>query len=712
MIASSAAEDRFASLLLCLIIVLVLGRLVAILFRRIGQPVVIGEILVGIALGPSLLGLFPGDLDGLLFPAAIQPYLKVVASLGLILFMFIVGMEVDLDVVRRSGNRAVAISLTSIALPFALGFFLLGHMLHADNNCVAIEAVATADGTVQPEECTSTEIQDKQEEIAKQTTDAEKDGKEVPKPVQGRSVDFIPFAMFLGVSMCGTAFPVLARILAERNMFKIPLGLLLIACAAIDDIVAFTLLAFASALANGGGPAEVGWMLLQVAIFVVVLFTVVRPIIGKLVVEPYRRTGKLGLEHLSILFIGLLLCSFVTTKIGVHELIGAFLFGTAVPRRGATNLFHDVAGKIEGVSLQLLLPVFFVVAGQGVNIKGLSASDIGPVLAIIAVACIGKIVGAAGAARITGVPRRQALAVGTLMNTRGLTELVILQVARDASVINDRVYTMLVIMAVVTTAMAGPMLKWVYPDRWLQRDIAEAERKRTSSATDRIAVVVDDPTDAEAAVELAAAYGGGRDTGDVTLVRMTASGSGLGDFADNLGEMDALRAAAARAGVGVHVISRAAADPGAEVVAELGRVAPSAVVLPPTMHDLGPAIRRNGADVLLVGGAPIGEAGLQVEGGRGNSELAALEIGSRLALYHRVPLHVRGGLGRRARQQLDRLGVDVREDDGGLLVTTDAGAQRGDIAAVVEAGDRDRVPLTESLDAWLDAEEIVPLSSI
>src|SRR5688572_21092475 len=177
MIATAAAEDRFASLLLCLVIVLVLGRLVAVLFRRIGQPVVIGEILVGIALGPSLLGLLPGDLDTALFPESIRPYLKVVASLGLVLFMFIVGMEVDLDVVRRSGRRAVAISLTSIALPFGLGFMLLGPLLHDDNNCVAVEAVATADGTVEPAECTSDEVEEKQAAIAEQTADAERDGK-------------------------------------------------------------------------------------------------------------------------------------------------------------------------------------------------------------------------------------------------------------------------------------------------------------------------------------------------------------------------------------------------------------------------------------------------------------------------------------------------------------------------------------------------------
>lgn len=712
MLASSAAEDRFASLLLCLVIVLVLGRLVAILFRRIGQPVVIGEILVGIALGPSLLGLLPGDLDNALFPEAVRPYLKLVASLGLVLFMFIVGMEVDVDTVRRSGKRAVAISLSSIALPFVLGLTLLGPLLHSDNKCVAVEAVIQADGTPEPSDCTSPELEDKQREVAEQTEDALADGKEVPKAIVGQEVDYLPFGMFLGVSMCVTAFPVLARILAERNMFKIPLGLLLIACAAIDDIVALTLLAVSTAIASGGGAGEVVLMVVEVAAFAAVLFIVVRPLLDRLVVEPYRRTGKLGADHLAILFAGLLLSSYVTTKIGVHELIGAFLFGVAVPRRNAAHLFHDIAGRVEGVSVTLLLPVFFVIAGQNVDLGGLRAADIGPILIILAVACVGKIAGATIAARATGVPRRQALAAGTMMNTRGLTELVILQVARDANVINDRVYTMLVIMAVVTTAMAGPLLRIVYPERWLQRDIAEAERKRTSAATDRVAVVVGDPTEAGPAVRLAAAYGGGRDTGSVTLVRITPQGGGIGGFADDLGAMNALRQEVVDAGLTCQVISRSATDPGAETVAELARLAPAAVVLPPDGAALGDAIRASGADTLIAGDAEVGEAGVGVPGGGGDNALAALEIGARLALYHRVPLHVAGNLGRRSRAQLVRLGVEVSAVDGGAPVTNDPSAALGEVAVVVQAGERDRLPLTESLDAWLDQPPIGALSSL
>ena len=216
--------------------------------------------------------------------------------------------------------------------------------------------------------------------------------------------------------------------------------------------------------------------------------------------------------------------------------------------------------------------------------------------------------------------------------------------------INDHVYTMLVIMAVVTTAMAGPMLNVVYPKRWLDRDIAEAERKRTNAAKDRVAVVIDDPNEARPGVELAAAYGGGRDTGSVTLLRLTEDTGGLEAFVDNLGELDALRATAAQIGVNVHVISRASSNPAADTVAEVERLGVAAVVLPPKLLSMAPAVRRAGADVIVAGATPIGAAGVQVRGGSDADDQAALEVGTRLALFHRVPLHVSGGVGRRARQ--------------------------------------------------------------
>lgn len=706
MIASSFSEDRFLALALCLVVVVALGRIVGILFRKIKQPVVIGEILVGIALGPSLLGQVWPEARDYLFNSVDLPFFRLVATLGLVLFMFIVGMEVDLDVVKRSGKRAAAISLTSIAFPFVLGFFVLGNYLHDDHDCVAVEAPANpadvkACGTI------SEEVRDKIDTRDAEIAKAVEDKTDAPAPLTDKSTDFLPFAIFIAVSMCVTAFPVLARILTERNMFKIPLGLLMIACAAIDDIMAFTLLALATALAGEGSASEIFVILGELIVYVAFLFIVVRPLLERFVLRPYRKNGnKMGAEQMSILFVGLLLSAYITSRIGVHELIGGFLFGVALPRNNAPNLFHNIAGKIEGVSVQLLLPVFFVIAGQGVNIQGLTTDDIIPGLAIILVACIGKFCGGALAARVVGVPKRQSLAVGALMNTRGLTELVVLTIGRDAGVIDDKIYTMLVIMAVVTTTMAGPLLNLVYPDRWLNRDIAEAERARVSSATDRVAVVVRDPASSLAMAEVAAAYGGGRKTGAVTLVRFTEQTGGLGDFAEDLEQMKALRETIERAGLTVQVVSRASSDRDGDIVAEISRLAPSAVIIDAADSGVSDGLRRTGSDVIQVSATIDGIAGVSAKPGSSNAELAAVEMAVRVALHAEVPLVLLGGSSGRLAKQLRTLGVTVADaaDVDGTVATV--GADSASAIAIVP-GERDRIPLTDTLVAWIPKEPLV-----
>ncbi|MBM3684204.1 MAG: cation/H(+) antiporter [Actinobacteria bacterium] len=699
--AGAPGTDPFVRLLVCLVIVLALGRVVGAACRKLGQPVVIGEILAGIALGPSLLGLLPGDLDTLLFPETVRPYLKLVAQLGLVLFMFIVGLEVDLDVVRRSGKRALAISLTSIAFPFLLGIGILGTYLHEDHSCVAVSVTRAAElGEGDERACTS-------EEVERKIAAAEEAG---TTPPVGRTVDQFPFGFFIGVSMCGTAFAVLARILAERDMFKIPLGMLLIACAAIDDIVAFTLLAFAAALAGGGTVGSVVVMLGQLALFVALLVVVVRPLLERFVVRSYRVAGRLAPEHLAVLLIGLLASAWTTSLIGVHELIGAFLFGAIVPRRDAHGLFHAVADRLDGVSVQLLLPVFFVVAGQGVDIGGLGRDDIVPTLAILAVACVGKFVGGALAARATGVPKRQSLAVGTMMNTRGLAELVILQVGRDAGVIDDGAYTMLVIMAIVTTAMSGPLLKFVYPDRWLQRDIAEAAR---TGGGDGAVVVVDDPADALPLVDTAIGFSGARRDALVHLVRLVGPDVGVAGIADALAESEVLRRRVTDAGGNATVISRITVDRAADVLAEITRLAPDVVVCSTADADLVESITASGTDAVVVGG-PVPTAGtIGAPGGGGNADRAALEVAARLALHHGLPLHVEGGGGRLLRglrslgvRAVDTAGTDT---EGHLVVV--AGDGGATAALRVHPGARDRVAITERLGRWRPGDTVIPLSS-
>lgn len=692
----ASATEPIVQVVLCVAVILIVGKVVSAFCRRIGQPVVIGEIIAGVMLGPSLLGLFPGDLEERLFPLEIQPYLKIIAQVGLILFMFVVGLEVDLAVVRRSGRRAVTISLTSIFVPLALGLFVLGPALHGDHRCVRMTPAAAEErGYTAADRCAESEVGSASggaEEVEAA------DGRATP--LRPYPVPFFPFALFMGVAMCGTAFAVLARILAERNMFKIPLGALLVACAAVDDVMAFTLLAFAAAVATGASVASIGLMLVELAVFVAVLFLLVRPLLDRFVVEQYRRTGSLSLDRLGLLFIGLLLSSYATAQIGVHEIIGAFLFGVVIPRANAEGIFHEIAHRIEGVSLGLLLPVFFVIAGQAVDVTQLTSADILPLVLILACAFIGKFGAAAIAARVTGVPRRQSYAVGTMMNTRGLTELVILAVGLDAFLIDTRVYTMFVIMAVLTTAMAGPLLNLVYPMKWLQRDIAEAERRAEGGMGDRAFVVIEGPDDAERLTDAAVAFGG-RHPAAITLVRFVDESEPLDALARVLAETEDLRQTVEARGARATVICRRSEDPAADVVREVERGAPDAVFLARDDAAVVAAIAAEGVDTVVVG-APIDPTvPVVTDGGAADADLARVELGARFALHAGTPLEVRGA-GRRIQRRLDRLGVT--RGQGSLVVA----APGGDGPIVVHPGARDRVDLVERLGSWRYAEAFEP----
>lgn len=649
--------------LLALGVVLVVGRLVGKLFVKLGQPIVIGEIVAGIALGPSLLGLLPGELHERLFPPEILPYLTIVSKIGIVLFMFVVGLELDMSVVRRSGGRAVVISLSSIMMPFLLGAVVLSPML--------FDRYPPATGA------------------------------------DGSRIDLAPFALFVGVSMCGTAFAILARILAERDMFKIPIGAMLVACAAIDDVVVFTLLAVTTAVAGGSGLGGVVITLGQLALIAAVLIVVVRPIIERLVLRPYSTSGRLGAEQLAIIFTFLMLTAWATAQIGVSELIGAFLFGAILPRetlRGGQEggLFLAITNRIEGVSVQLLLPVFFVVAGQSVLISGLGAGDVLPALAILAAAFLGKFGGGSISARLTGVPRRQALAVGTMMNTRGLAELVILGVALESGVISTQVYTMLVIMAVVSTVAAGPLLRVVYPDRALRRDIAEAER--AGGVTDRAMVVVDEPQSAGPLVDLAVAYGGARSTASITLVHFVPVDIGFAGVTDALAELRAPQERCRAAGVPCNVICRPSARPVDDLVAEVRRVLPDVVVVAGQRPEVVTAITTEGADVVMLDGDLDTAAGIATPGGSGADRRAALEVAVRLALHDDVVVDV-GAPSARVARQLRQLGV--RLGSGAARVT----GRDGDGVVRVAAGDRDRASLYDRLGPWRVGEVVTPLSS-
>lgn len=434
----------FAYVMLDVAVIIVVARLFGRIARMLRQPAVIGEIVAGIALGPSLLGLLPGHIDTLLFPPDVLPYLKILAQLGLVLFMFIVGLELDVTLIRGRQRRAGTISLLSIVVPFALGA-LLALSLHPLHDVV-----------------------------------------------EGKPVPLLGFVLFLGVAMSITAFPVLARILAERRMNRTTVGVLALSAAAVDDILAWTLLAFVYAVVKGDSPLSVVRIVALSAVFVTVMFAVVRPLLARMLAW-YGRAGRVTPDMLAVVLVGVLLSALITERIGIHEIFGAFLFGAIMPRQGALEFRREILERLEQISVLLLLPIFFVIAGFGVNLRAFTDPGLlWQLLLILAVAIGGKFVGAFVGARIQRMTFQQSAAIAVLMNTRGLTELVILLIGKQVGVLDTAMFTMMVVMALVTTVITEPLLRIVYPDKAVQRDIDAATKAALGSEqTYRVLVVVD-----------------------------------------------------------------------------------------------------------------------------------------------------------------------------------------------------------------------------
>jgi Kef-type K+ transport system membrane component KefB len=405
------------SLLLAQIaIVILVSRALGLVARRLGQPLVIAEMVAGIVLGPSLFGLLFPHAFGALFPAASLPVLKMLSQFGLVLFMFLVGLELDPSLLRGRRGASIVISHTSIALPFALG---VGG------------AWWLRDGYA-------------------------------PKDVA-----FLPFALFLGTAMSVTAFPVLARILTERGLMQSRVGAIAIACAAVDDVTAWCLLAVVVAIAHAHAATQALWTIGLAALFSGFMLLVARPALRLL----GARVAKVGLGPTTLAGVLLLLMvsAGITELIGIHALFGAFLFGAVLPKEdGLSKLLTE---KFESVAVVLLMPLFFAFSGLRTTIGLVSGVDHWLIVAaLIGLATLGKFGGSAVAARLTGIRWREASAIGVLMNTRGLMELIVLNVGMDLGVITPTMFTMLVLMALITTFATTPILRWVYPDRELQRE--------------------------------------------------------------------------------------------------------------------------------------------------------------------------------------------------------------------------------------------------
>ncbi|MFG2924318.1 cation:proton antiporter [Streptomyces sp. NPDC048305] len=375
--------------------------------RLLGQPPVIGEILAGILLGPSLLGWLAPTVQHHLLPPSVLPVTSALGNLGLMAFLFLIGLELDLRSLRTTRGAVAAVSLTGLLLPLALGAGL----------AAALYPQFAPDGV-------------------------------------GR----LPFTLFVAVALSITAFPVLARILADRGLETTPLGAFALACAATDDALAWCLLTAAVALATTGTALSALTTLALTAAYAAAL-ALIRPLLRSLL----ERAGRTGDELvLALLFAGLCLSAYITDQIGVHPAFGAFLFGAAAPR--GLPAVERSAARIRAVVLPLLLPLFFVDAGLHTDFSHLPAGQWGWGAAILAVAVVGKWGGAAGAARLTGADWRWSAAVGTLMNCRGLTELVVLGIGLQTGVITETLFTLLVIMTVITTAATAPILRRVAGD--------------------------------------------------------------------------------------------------------------------------------------------------------------------------------------------------------------------------------------------------------
>ena len=394
-----------AILLAQIVTIILVARFFGWVCRKIGQPTVIGEMIAGIVLGPSLIGMYFPEFSAMLFPKDSLGNLQFLSQIGLILFMFVVGMELDLKALKNKAHDAVVISHASIIIPFALGLGLAYFIYHS---------------------------------------------------FAPPGVEFISFGLFLGIAMSITAFPVLAGIVRERGIHKTKLGAIVITCAAADDITAWCILAAVIAIVKARSFTSSLYVIALAVFYVLLMLKVVRPFLKK-VGDLSSTRESLSKPVVAIFFLTLLLSSYVTELIGIHALFGAFLAGAIMPEN---NKFRSIfIEKVEDVSVVVLLPLFFVFTGLRTQIGLIDDPHLWKITGvIILVAVAGKFFGSAIAAKFVGHSWKDSLSIGTLMNTRGLMELVVLNIGYDLGVLSTQIFTMMVIMALVTTFMTGPAL--------------------------------------------------------------------------------------------------------------------------------------------------------------------------------------------------------------------------------------------------------------
>jgi Kef-type K+ transport system membrane component KefB len=409
---------RVVTIIIQIAVIIIAVRAFGFLFKFIRQPQVVGEMVAGILLGPSLLGWVAPHFSSILFPVASLDYLNTISQIGIVIYMFLVGLALNPESLKGHRHAAVLTSHVSIVVPFLLGT-VLAFFLY-------------------------------------------------PK-LSDDSVGLTSFALFIGAALSITAFPVLARILADRNMLGSRVGTLAIACAAVDDVTGWCILAYVLIRTQGGSAAP--WLMIAGALaFVLGMVYVVKPLLRRFQTA-YERNGRLSENAVALLILLVLLSALITERLGIHLVFGAFLVGAVMPKEPGFS--RHIQEKFESLTVVLLLPLYFAFSGLRMNLQSIKGGQMWLYCGIIIlVAIVGKLVGSTIATRSTGISWRDATAVGILMNARGLLGLVILNIGLDVGVISPVLFSMMVLMALVTTFMASPLLEWVYPSRLIREEIA------------------------------------------------------------------------------------------------------------------------------------------------------------------------------------------------------------------------------------------------
>ena len=654
-----------AAFFLAVAIVLFIARLFGILAVRVGQPRVMGEVVAGICLGPSVLGAISPDLQAAIFSTDILPAFGVAANLGLIFFMFLVGMEVDQKALRGKAGAAAAISNASVALPMVLG-------------------IAAA----------------------------------LPLyKLVGPNIKFVAFALFMGVAMSITAFPVLARILAERRMLKGEVGSLTIGCAAIDDVTAWFLIALATTVTVSGSFGVVVRTIGEATAFTLVMALVVRRVLARMATA-YDESGRFPSGWFAAIIVGVLLSAYVTESIHIAIIFGGFIMGMVMPRHA--RLSEEVTRRIEDFVVSLLLPMFFVYTGLKTDVTLLDRPALWLItIGLVAIAIVGKLAGAAIAARVCGFSWRSSAVIGTLMNTRGLTELIVLNLALEVGAISSALFAALVLMALITTLMAGPFLKLLDPrneygsqieDEFAQAAVSAAREHPELPVPER-AILVASETDAtlERLVELAAPLAGSAIKREVILARLVPPPRGAGVRgglqSENL-QLEAasqaiaeVRSGLVEEGISARGVALTSSHPGEDMAHIAEREPVDLVLTAGRRRLLGEGVPLGEVSVLLEqascdvavliapANVPIDlgtENPILVPFGGAEHDWAALELGSWLSSATGAPLKLLGAGG----QTDEGKSVTRLLGDAGLLVQQTTGVAT---ESLVTSGGRDGI---------------------